>query len=142
MPTVRDADGLALSSRNAYLRPASARGGLAARRAARRPRRLRGGRARRGAPARGRARDRLAVEPEYVELRERDDLGPYDPDLPAVLALAARVGRARLIDNVTNLIPREEPREHPPAVPAPGIARPRQASLPELRELKAAAARS
>jgi pantoate--beta-alanine ligase len=105
-PTVRDADGLALSSRNAYLEPgeraaaASLNAGLQAAAG------LYGAGERDAAALVAAARARLLVEPEYVEVRERDDLGPYDPDLPAVLALAARVGRARLIDNV-HLIPGE-----------------------------------
>ena len=42
------------------------------------------------------------IEPEYVEARDAEDLSPL-ADLngrPVLVALAARVGRARLIDNV------------------------------------------
>jgi len=112
VPTVRDPDGLALSSRNAYLRAvdrpvaASIPAGLFAARAAY------------GAGERdaGRlitaVRDRLLAAPEYVELRGRDDLGPYHPDRPALLALAARIGPTRLIDNV-QLVPEPEPTPDP-----------------------------
>ena len=44
---------------------------------------------------------RLAVEPDYLELRRRDDLGPYDPSRPAILLVAAVVGTTRLIDNLS-----------------------------------------
>jgi pantothenate synthetase len=45
------------------------------------------------------ARSRLALAPDYLELRRRDDLGPYDPSHPAVLLVAAVIGTTRLIDN-------------------------------------------
>ena len=44
----------------------------------------------------------LGVEPEYVELVSPDTLEPVSElDKPALLAIAARVGSIRLIDNVT-----------------------------------------
>jgi pantoate--beta-alanine ligase len=85
LPTVRDDDGLALSSRNVYLSPEERRRALAL------PRALEAARS---------AADPLAavraalngLEPEYVEL--------VDLDGATVLAAAARVGSTRLIDNV------------------------------------------
>lgn len=104
VPTQRDADGLALSSRNAYL---SEEERLAARIL---PRAL-GDAAR--AIARGdaigktleKARRRLAeagFDPvDYVELRDSVTLQPVaNLERPARLLAAARIGRTRLIDNL------------------------------------------
>jgi pantoate--beta-alanine ligase len=100
VPTVREPDGLALSSRNAYLAngdhelAATLSTGLLAAQSAYRA----GERSERELV--GTARAALAVEPQYLELRQADTLAAYDPGLPAVLLVAARVGRTRLIDNV------------------------------------------
>jgi pantoate--beta-alanine ligase len=102
-PTVRDEDGLALSSRNAYLDPAERERATALSRA------LRAAEARVGAgvvdaqevlrAARSEL-DGAGVEPEYLELRSTVDLSPVDRvNGSTLLAVAARVGRARLIDN-------------------------------------------
>ena len=104
VPTQRDADGLALSSRNAYL---SEEERLAARTL---PRAL--GEAvqaiESGAPvdeALERARARLAEAGfgpiDYVALRDAETLAPLIAlDRPARLLAAARIGRTRLIDNL------------------------------------------
>ncbi len=97
-PTVREPDGLALSSRNRYLDAAGRE------RAAQVPAVLR---ALAGAYADGaRAEADLRAETptdgldlEYLELRDAE-LGPHDPDRPAVALIACRVGATRLIDNV------------------------------------------
>jgi pantoate--beta-alanine ligase len=75
LPTVRDADGLALSSRNAYLSPEERQLALAL------PRALQ-------------ARDRSLLDGIEVDYFEEADLEPR------ILAAAVRVGRTRLIDNV------------------------------------------
>jgi len=103
LPTVREPDGLALSSRNAYLSPDERRRALALSRAlAAAESEVEAGRCD-AAAVLGAARrelDSAGVEPEYLELRSADDLSPAERVNGAtLLAVAARVGRARLIDN-------------------------------------------
>lgn len=100
-PTVRDADGLALSSRNRYL-DASQR-----RRARALPRALRNAALAFAAnPVVGEGVREAAlvdldeVELEYLELRRARDLGAPIAHEPAVLLVAAHVGTTRLIDNL------------------------------------------
>jgi pantoate--beta-alanine ligase len=98
--TVREADGLALSSRNVYLSPDDRRHALALSRA------LLSGQANAAAGAQAvitLATGVLAAEPgvavDYLELRGAD-LGEVPPRGPARLLVAARVGSTRLIDNI------------------------------------------
>jgi pantoate--beta-alanine ligase len=101
VPTVREPDGLALSSRNAYLSPGERQHALALSRA------LFAGRdAARSGGALGvitAATEVLAaaieVQVDYLELRD-PDLGEIPEHGPARLLVAGRVGRTRLIDNV------------------------------------------
>jgi len=105
-PIIRDPDGLALSSRNVYLtaeeRAVAPRLNQALRTAAEA---LRSGARVDAAEAAGRAGLAAAgFNPiDYFEARGADDLrqlGPGPLDAPARLLAAARLGRARLIDNV------------------------------------------
>jgi pantoate--beta-alanine ligase len=102
-PTVRDDAGLALSSRNAYLSADDRRRALGLSRALRAAEAtVESGRI--DAPAvlaaaRGEL-DAHGIEPEYLELRSTTDLSPVERvNGSTLLAVAARVGRARLIDN-------------------------------------------
>ena len=104
VPTVRDADGLALSSRNAYLTPAERaqapklHAAIVVAAAA-----IAGG----GdiAKALAAARDEILKsgfrEVDYVEARHAETLAPLlNPREPGRVLAAAHLGRARLIDNV------------------------------------------
>jgi pantoate--beta-alanine ligase len=104
LPTVREPDGLALSSRNSYLDPEDRIRAAALSRALR---------AAEDSAATGEtslerildaARGQLAeagIEPEYLEARDAEDLTPVAAlnGRPVLIAVAARVGPARLIDN-------------------------------------------
>ncbi len=102
-PTVREPDGLALSSRNVHLRNGERERALALARG------LDAARARLAAGDRDAASLRtaaeeamraLGIEPEYVAVVAPDDLSPVQRvDRGALLAIAARVGATRLIDN-------------------------------------------
>ncbi len=96
-PTVRDPDGLALSSRNRYLSGDERARALALSRALRAGAEAGPGGA--GAVLRA-ATGRLGdVDVDYLALRG-PDLGAAPPAGPARLLLAARVGTTRLIDNL------------------------------------------
>ena len=103
LPTVREPDGLAMSSRNAYLDPAERKRALALSRALKAAdAEVASGRREADAvlAAARRELEDAGVEPEYLELRSADDLSPAARvNGRTLLAVAARVGRARLIDN-------------------------------------------
>jgi pantoate--beta-alanine ligase len=103
-PIVRDDDGLALSSRNAYLSSAERERALGLSRALRaaQERVSLGEREPAAVLAAARAElDASGLDPEYLELRSANDLSPVERvNGSTLLAVAARVGRARLIDNV------------------------------------------
>jgi pantoate--beta-alanine ligase len=102
-PIVREADGLAMSSRNVYLDPGAREQATALNRALDAAERAVVAGDRDGGAVLAAARSVLeaaGIHPEYLELRSPDDLRELDRvDQPALLAVAARVGRARLIDN-------------------------------------------
>jgi pantoate--beta-alanine ligase len=112
VPTVREPDGLAMSSRNAYLSPKERVQALALYRS------LRAGEERLAAGERD--PDAVAqvmaqalaqaegVRPEYAEVRDPDGLQvPPRAVGRILLAVAAWVGNARLIDNLRLWVPRE-----------------------------------
>jgi pantoate--beta-alanine ligase len=102
-PTIRDADGLALSSRNAYLSPEERERALALSRALRAAESAVESGTREAAAVVAAAREELeraGLEPDYLQLRSASDLSPVERvNGSTLLAVAARVGRARLIDN-------------------------------------------
>jgi pantoate--beta-alanine ligase len=105
VPTVREPDGLALSSRNRYLSPEQRRDALALSRALSAAHTAWLGGERRAARIEGLVREVLArspaVRPEYIAVTEPMALAPVETvDDGTVVALAARVGSTRLIDNI------------------------------------------
>jgi pantoate--beta-alanine ligase len=103
VPTVREPDGLALSSRNVRLGTVDRERALALSAALRTAERHVGeGERDAGAllAAARAAMDPFDVEPEYLALVDPEDLRPVGSvDQEALLAVAARVGQVRLIDN-------------------------------------------
>lgn len=102
-PTVRDLDGLALSSRNALLSPEERACAPALHRALV----TAAGRLRNGEDAACLANAAAEIAAagfdavDYVELRDAEELAPMQRlDRPARLLAAAHIGRARLIDNI------------------------------------------
>jgi pantoate--beta-alanine ligase len=102
-PTVREESGLAMSSRNAYLSDEERERAAAISKALRAAEHTvsTGERAADKVLAAARAElDAARIEPEYLELRCIEDLSPVERvNGSTLLAVAARVGRARLIDN-------------------------------------------
>jgi len=105
LPTVREPDGLAMSSRNVYLNPAERRAALVLYRALCLAQRL----WREGETDAGRLRREMAAlikkEPlasiDYVSIAGTDTLNELDEVKPPVLlSLAVRIGGTRLIDNI------------------------------------------
>lgn len=96
-PTVRDADGLALSSRNALLTPQQRFRAPAMARALEEA-------GRHAEPAEGERAGKMVLlanrlSPEYVAVRDAATLGPVVPGRAARVLAAARCGTVRLIDN-------------------------------------------
>lgn len=106
VPTVRDADGLALSSRNAYLTPAQRAAAPVIYRALSEARNLWETGERDGEVLRQAVRNRLETEPliagvDYVSVAEAHSLVELERvEGEAMISTAVRLGKTRLIDNV------------------------------------------
>ena len=109
LPTVREDDGLAMSSRNAYLTAEERERATALSRALRAAEQatLEGSLAA-GLDAARRELDAAGIAPEYLEARDPDEMTPVAElnGRPVLVAVAAQVGAARLIDNVLIRPPR------------------------------------
>jgi pantoate--beta-alanine ligase len=104
MPIVRETDGLAMSSRNAYLSPSERQSALCLIRALRHVRNLFTGGEHSVAALETAARTVINRETDaaidYVELRDGATLQELEiADSSTVLALAVKIGKTRLIDN-------------------------------------------
>jgi pantoate--beta-alanine ligase len=103
-PTVREPDGLAMSSRNAHLDTDERARALSLYRALSAAAASTAAGERSPAALVDRAREAMvsfAVEPEYLALVDPDTLEPVTRlDAPALLVIAAQVGATRLIDNM------------------------------------------
>ncbi len=104
-PIVREPDGLAMSSRNAYLSPAERKTATVLHRALMRVQSLAEKGERSSEKLIAAAREVFAEEPEvrtdYVEIVDNDSLDPLsDVSRGALVAVAAFVGTTRLIDNI------------------------------------------
>nr|WP_248362486.1 pantoate--beta-alanine ligase [Anaeromyxobacter oryzae] len=103
MPIVREPDGLALSSRNAYLSADERARAVALSRSVREAQEATARGERDAAALRARARARLEAAParvDYVEIVHPETLRPVDVAAPgSVMLVAAYVGATRLIDN-------------------------------------------
>ena len=105
VPTLRDADGVALSSRNAYLSPGERAAASAIPRALEAARAAAAGGERRATALLEIGREVLAAEPllklDYIALVDTDRLEPIERlEAESLLAVAVFAGKTRLIDNV------------------------------------------
>jgi len=105
VPTVREPDGLALSSRNAYLGVEDRRRAVVLCRALQAAHQTWRGGETRAAALEAKMRQELGAEPtvavEYISIADPETLAPVDTaDERTVVAIAARIGGTRLIDNV------------------------------------------
>ncbi|HEU4943959.1 MAG TPA: pantoate--beta-alanine ligase, partial [Solirubrobacterales bacterium] len=103
LPIVREPDGLAMSSRNAYLDATEREQATALSRALAAAEAVVPTAGLEAALTAARAElDAAGIVPEYLEARDADDLSPVTElgSQPVLIAVAAQVGGARLIDNV------------------------------------------
>ena len=106
MPTVREPDGLAMSSRNVYLSPEERQAALVLSQALSLAQEMWERGLRDGDEYRERLRALIESEPlariDYVSVADPETLEELDRiGGPALVSLAVRIGRTRLIDNVT-----------------------------------------
>jgi pantoate--beta-alanine ligase len=105
VPTVRESDGLAMSSRNMYLSPKERQAGTILFKALTLARRLRGGGEKDAENIRRQMTALIQKEPlaqiDYVSIADAETLEELNSlDRPAVASLAVRIGKTRLIDNM------------------------------------------
>jgi pantoate--beta-alanine ligase len=105
MPTVREPDGLALSSRNVYLSPPERQAATVLIRSLGLAQSLVAGGQRDAEQVRAAMRALIAQEPlatiDYVSIADAETLQELDEiDRPALASLAVRIGATRLIDNI------------------------------------------
>jgi len=115
-PTVREADGLAMSSRNAYLSSEERRAATVLHRSLRAAEAAIGEGERRGEAVRERLREILNTEPlarvEYAEVVDAESFQPVETLRGRlVLPLAVRIGGTRLIDNIRLTVGETRPPE-------------------------------
>lgn len=99
---MREADGLAMSSRNVYLSVAERAKAPALHRIMQEAASALG-KGLTAETALAQARTAIAAEGfalDYLELRAADDLGPPRPGVPWRMLVAAMLGKTRLIDNI------------------------------------------
>lgn len=103
MPTVREPDGLAMSSRNAYLAPEERQRALALSRALKAASHLRQNGEHQSSKLKLAAHAELAnaeIREDYVEIVDAETLEPLEViDRPARMLIAGFLGKTRLIDN-------------------------------------------
>jgi pantoate--beta-alanine ligase len=105
VPTVREPDGLALSSRNAYLGTEDRKRAVVLSRALQAAHQAWRDGETRAAALQARMRQELGREPavmvEYISIADPETLAPLETaDQRTVVSLAARIGGTRLIDNI------------------------------------------
>jgi len=113
-PLIREQDGLAMSSRNAYLSPLERQKALSLYQSLQKGKELYEAGEKRASVIIGKIKEKLesteGVVLQYVEIRDAETLERIETiEGPTVIALAAWVGRTRLIDNI--IIGRREDEE-------------------------------
>ena len=104
IPTIRDSDGLALSSRNAYLRDGDRESALTLSRSLNLAREMHQSEIHNAKKISAQMRNLIESEPrtsvDYISISDAETLDELDIiDRPALVSLAVRIGDVRLIDN-------------------------------------------